>query len=282
MPLRDGRHGRSSRQHASIDGPSNAKLCGLAAILVALLAGGGWLYWKSQSLKVEVDPITLCPKETAPSEVLVILLDLSDRLDEPQRLQLNNELDRIRDSVPKWGRIEVYVVGRDQKDVVSPTEPLCNPGDGSDMDPRYQNPELAMKKWLDYRTRLAQTIDDRLSLPESSVSPIFEAIQATSLRTFGLPEFDAVAKRLVVASDLLQNVPGPMSQYQGVPDFKAFTDSPYFSRIRADLDGVDVTLLYLERSDVPVQGPAHIEFWGQYFAAQGATVQIVKKIFGDQ
>jgi hypothetical protein len=48
---------------------------------------------------------------------------------------------------------------------------------------------------------------------------IFEAVQATALRTFGRPEYDGWTKRLVIVSDLLQNLPGRLNMYQRVPSF---------------------------------------------------------------
>ena len=282
MPLRDGRQGRTPKQPKLIDGPSNSRLFGLATILVALLLGGGWLYWKSQSLQVKTDKATLCPVGRSPVEVLAILLDVSDQLSEPQLLKIQNEVQRLRDSLPVWGLVDVYVVARGGERLAKPVLTLCNPGNGAEMNRLYQNPEMAAERWKAFATKFGDRIRVETGLPDTDASPIFESIQAISLRTFDRPELDGVPKRLVVVSDLMQNVPGSMSQYQGVPDFTAFAQSPYFSRIRADLDGVQVTLLYLARSGLPVQGPAHVAFWGKYFASQGATVQEVKKVFGDQ
>jgi hypothetical protein len=254
----------------------------LAATLVALTVAFGGLYWKSQSLMVDVDKETHCAVKQAPPEVLVVLLDVSDQLSEPQLIKIENEVERLRDSLPRWGRIETYVVARSGERLTAPVIQLCNPGAGADMNEIYQNPDLAQKEWHAFSQVLRDRITALMHLPDSGTSPIFESIQAIALRTFDRPEMDGVPKRLVVVSDLMQNVPGSMSHYQGVPDFVAFAASPYFSRVRADLDGVDVTLFYLDRSELPVQGTEHISFWEKYFAAQGATVQEVKRIFGDQ
>jgi hypothetical protein len=212
----------------------------------------------------------------------VVLLDVSDELSEPQLIKIENEIERLRDSLPRWGRIETYVVARGGERLATPVIQLCNPGTGADMNAIYQNPELAQKRWEAFAQGLRDRVTSLMKLPDTGTSPIFESIQAVALRTFDRPDMDGVPKRLVVVSDLMQNVPGSMSHYQGIPDFKAFAASPYFSRVRADLDGVDVTLLYLDRSELPVQGTAHISFWVQYFAAQGADVKKVKKVFGDQ
>lgn len=250
--------------------------------MVALMAALGGLYWKSQSLKVEVDKETLCPKGRPPAEVLAILLDVSDHLSEPQLLKIENDIQRLWGSLPRWGLIETYVVAREGERLTVPVIQLCNPGTGADMNAIYQNPDMARKRWESFAQGLRDRLMALMHLPDTGTSPIFESVQAVALRTFDRPDLDGVTKRLVVVSDLMQNVPGSMSHYRGVPDFAEFAESPYFSQVRADLEGVDVTLLYLDRSELPVQGGQHITFWSQYFAAQGATVQKVTRVFGDE
>jgi hypothetical protein len=282
VPLRDRYGTRASGDSRPSTEQSSAPQYALAATLVALIALLGGLYWKSESLKVEIDKETLCPLKQAPAEVLVVLLDVSDQLSEPQLIKIENEVERLRDTLPRWGRIEIYVVARGGERLTVPVIQLCNPGTGDDMNDIYQNPDLAQKRWQAFAQVLRDRITALMHLPDTGTSPIFESIQAVSLRTFDRPDMDGVPKRLVVVSDLMQNVPGALSHYRGVPDFEEFAASPYFSMVRGDLDSVDVTLLYLNRSELPVQGTEHISFWAQYFAAQGATVHEVKKVFGDQ
>jgi len=254
----------------------------LAVVFIFLCGALGWMYWKSRSLAVETDSTTLCPTRQAPPALVAILLDVSDQLSEPQLIKIENEIDRLRDGLPRWGRVEVYVVARHGERLTEPVIQVCNPGTGADMNALYQNPDLAKKKWNAFAQSFRDQVTALIGMPDTATSLIFESIQSIALRTFDRSELDGVAKRLVVISDLLQNNPSVMSHYRGVPDFVRFAESPYFSRVRADLDNVSVTVLYLQRSDVAVQGSAHIEFWEKYFAAQGATVQEVKKVFGDQ
>jgi hypothetical protein len=160
---------------------------------------------------------------------------------------------------------------------------LCNPGKGDDLNRIYQNPELVRKRWeQDFADVLSEKLDELMAAPDSLRSPIYEAVQAVAVRAFGKPEFDQVPKRLIVVSDLLQNVPEKgSSHYRGVPDFDEFRASAYFSQVRADLRDVHVYLFYMNRSDHKVQGAEHIRFWEDYFAAQGAEVMAVERIFGD-
>ena len=109
-----------------------------------------------------------------------------------------------------------------------------------------------------------------------------EAIQATALRTFGRNDLGAVPKKLFVVSDLLQNVPGGLNQYNGVGDFASFQNTPYFSQVRSDLKDVEVVVLYLVRPGAHQKWPAHRLFWEKYFQAQGASVERIEPVYGAQ
>jgi hypothetical protein len=243
------------------------------------------LYAKSESMRTPVDLETLCPRNAPPSAVVVVLLDMSDRMSMPQKLEVRNALDRIvRDEIPKHGLVEVYAVGRIGEPVIKPAFHLCNPGSGMDLSPFYQNPELARSRWEEkFKQRLDAELLRQFGEPDSRHSPIFEAIQATALRTFGNPRHDGVAKRLVIVSDLLQHVPGKASHYGSIPEFTKFKNDPYFNEVRTDLRGIAVTALYLLRLNArETQGRQHITFWEQYFAAQGGSMEAVTSIYGAQ
>lgn len=254
----------------------------MAIFLVFLLATGIGFFVKGESGLVPTDATTLCPTKRPPSEIVVILLDVSDQFSEPQRLQIQHYLARIRDSIPRFGLVEVYTVDRLGRRVTEHVTHLCNPGAGDDLSQIYQNPELARKKWHGFATQLTDDIDRQISAPRMNTSPIFEAIQATALRTFGKPEYDGLPKHLVIVSDLMQNLPGGLSMYRTVPAFDKFKNTSYFSRVRADLGGVSVLIYYLIRSTAPRQSPEHLVFWRDYFRFQGAEIEAVDKVFGDR
>jgi len=259
-----------------------ARIAAVGVFLVFLLGAGISFFVKSQSGTVPTDAVSLCPTKRPPSEIVVILLDVSDQYSEPQRLQVQHYLARIRDSVPRFGLVEVYTVDRLGRRVTEHVTHLCNPGAGDDLSQIYQNPELARKKWHAFAAQLTSDIDQQISAPRLPTSPIFEAIQATALRTFGKPEYDGLPKQLVIVSDLMHNVPGGLSMYQKVPPFEDFKITSYFSRIRADLRGVSILIAYLVRSNAPKQSPDHLGFWRDYFRFQGAEIEAVDKVFGDR
>jgi hypothetical protein len=258
------------------------KIAGAAAVALILIVGGAVLALKGNSAAVPTDPATLCPTKRPPSKVTVLLLDVSSRFSEPQRLQLQNQLARLRDSIPRLGLIQVYTVDKLSRRVTTPVNHLCNPGTGAELNQIYQNPQLARKKWEGFAAKLRADIDGEMKSPPMRTSPIFEAIQATALRTFGRPEYDGQPKQLVIVSDLLQHVPGGLSMYKDVPPFDKFKNTAYFARVRSDLDDVSVLVYYLVRPGVKEQDQKHLQFWDDYFHFQGAEMEPVEKVFGDR
>lgn len=262
--------------------PPTTKIAVLAGILASLVVVIVALYVKGQSALVPIDPTTLCPTDRPPSEVIVLLLDMTDAFSEPQRIKIRNELDRLKARMARFGLIEAYAVDRLEQRVTTPVVHLCNPGTGADLSRFYQNPGLARRKWDGFVRQLDEELRRLMGAPDSSTSAIFEAVQATALRTFNRPAYDGLPKRLVIVSDLLQNVPGKLNMYEGTLPFREFQHSPYFSEVRADLTGVAVTLLYLVRLRAPQKWPDHYRFWEQYFRAQGATVELLEPVYGAQ
>jgi hypothetical protein len=274
---------------AALTSPGRAKglglklrIAGAAALALVLIAGGAALALKGRSAAVPTDAKTLCPTKRPPSQIMVILLDVSSRFSEPQRLQIQNQLARLRDSVPRFGLVQVYTVDRLRRRLTAPINHLCNPGTGAELNQMYQNPQLAKKKWDGFAAKLRSDINRQIEARPHGTSPIFEAIQATALRTFGKPEYDGLPKRLVIISDLMQHVPGGLSMYKGVPPFDAFKNTDYFARVRSDLSGVSVLLYYLVRPKIEEQGPKHVAFWEDYFRFEGAKMEPMEKVFGDK
>ena len=293
MPLRSNPRapsspsGRSPLRHApDRSGRSLLAIGAVVVVLVGLVGVAIGAYVLSQRSYVATNAETLCPIDEPPAEVVAVILDMSDRLTEVQLLSVRNHLNRLMyTELPRFTYVEAYAVQDRAGVVAEPVIGLCNPGKGDDLNRIYQNPELARKRWeQDFAAMLSAKLDELLAAPDSASSPIFEAVQAVAVRSFNKPEYDDVPKRLIVVSDLLQNVPAKgagASHYRGVPDFDDFKASPYFSQVRADLNAVRVHLYYMNRSDHRIQGVEHIRFWDDYFGAQGATVETVERIFGD-
>lgn len=281
MSMRDYLKGHKKSRGGRGTSPFTTKNIAIFAALVILVGSGIALYLKSNSLRVDTNPNTLCREDDPPSEVVVLLLDMSDEFTEPQRLKINNEFLRLEQSIPRFGLIEAYAVDNLQG-VATPVVQLCKPYDKASIDQMndlYQNPLIANKKWDRFVQQLDEELQRLMEAPQSETSPIFEAIQATALRTFDNPDYDAVPKRLIIVSDLLQNMP-EYSQYNGIVPFDDFKRSPYYSKVRADLKGVRVEVLYLARPHTPQKWPDHYRFWEDYFIDQGATISGIEPVWG--
>lgn len=280
MPLGD--HERKRGPNYKRDEPSRLRLGVWAAALLALLIGGSATYHWADKRAVRTDPDSLCALNRPPSAIDVVILDTSTTLKEAQQLRLKQEMTRWLDSVPRLGLVAIYEIDRVGGRVVKPVVTLCSPGSGAQMSKLYQNPRLAQRRWESFRQALDEKLDSLLVASSASTSPILESIQATALRTFGNPEYDAVTqRRMLIVSDLVQNVPGKLNQYKGSPDFSDFRRQPYFSEIDSDLAGVKVSVLYLLRPLSDIQGPRHLSFWESYFASQGAAIAEWRSIPGD-
>jgi hypothetical protein len=288
VPLRERQNGNGQASHRAAGGTAGGSagwLIGALGLAIAGLVGaGGWMYFKSNELRVAADAETLCRLDGALPELTVVLLDLSSTLSAVQKLDVKNELTRLRDTVPRFGRIEIFAVDDRAPRVLEPILTLCNPGRGDDMNEIYQNPRLALERWeRDFASTLTAAIEKLLETPEAATSPIFEAIQAASLRTFDDPKLDQVAsRRLVLVSDLMQNVPGQLRMYNEIPAFAEFQKTPYWLDVKADLENVGVTIFYLQRPSSQRLWQQQIEFWSRYFEAQGASVERVLPLSGAQ
>lgn len=267
-----------SRTQAS---PGRLRAILMIMVAVALVGAFITLRLKSRSLVVRFDANTLCPTDRAVASVTAVILDVSDRFSEAQTLAIQHQLQRIEGGIPRFGLVEVYTVERMGRGIAQPVVHLCNPGTDADVSAVYQNPAHARARWQHFSDTLHSEFAAMLSHPAMSSSPIFETIQAVALRTMDGPQFDSVSKRLIVISDFMQNVPDGLSMYNGVPDFRIFKLTPYYARVRADLRGVSVTGLYLERSGLRTQNGAHVSFWEHYFQDQGASLDDVEKVYGD-
>jgi hypothetical protein len=269
MPLRDHVGKRSSRASPGADGYRSVWIWGL--LLVLLMAGVAAAVIWSKGQLVPVDDDTLCATDRSPTTITAVLLDPSDTISETQRAQINNELERIWQSVPKLGRVDVYAVDRAGRRLVQPAIRICNPGSSQDANQIYQNPRLAAQRWTAFRGKLDQVLGQQLSMEAADASPILEAVQSVAILSLNQPETDGTGKRLIIVSDLMQNTPGRLSFYRAVPTLEPFKESGLYRDVRADLTGVGVQLLHLDRAEPQASRAARL-FWEAYLADSGGEL----------
>jgi len=163
--------------------PERGRIVAVGLTIAAVVTAGAWLLIKGCQTYIATDPNTLCPTDRPPSEVLVLLLDMSDEFSEPQRLKITNDLSRLQSEIPRFGLVDVYTIDGSGERVIRPVLQLCNPGNGDDLNRLYQNPGLAKKRWEGFSQRLNGELGRLISTSGAPTSPIMEAIQATALRT---------------------------------------------------------------------------------------------------
>jgi hypothetical protein len=255
---------------------------GWMLIVFALVAIGGlaYVYHAATSHAVALNPDNMCP-QSGPHSITVVLIDTTDPLDPVQHEDVRKQLEDIKDDVPRYGEIELFTVAPASDALLSAKLAACNPGRGSDIDPIYGNPALVEKRWQKaFSDKVDEVLGQLLQSQTLATSPIMESIQQIAVQAFVGQGVDNIPKRLIVVSDMLQNTPG-FSQYRGSESFEEFRRSPYYIKVRPNLAGVDVTILYLRRLNARhLQGRRHIEFWQSYFSDAGATLVDVKSIEG--
>lgn len=230
----------------------------------------------------QLDKATLCPV-AGPEALTVILIDHTDPLTVVQQADLRNHLDKIKNELGQYEGIMVYSVAPIGQALLRPVVSLlCNPGRGYRINPLIGNRRLVERQWL---ARFSAPLDQLFNAllqppPPASTSPIMESIQAVAITAWGEPQAAKIPRRLVIVSDMLQHTP-ELSQYDKILPFETFRGSPYYRRVRTDLRGVKVAIIYVRRATRrAVQGKAHIEFWQQYIHDMGGVVTGVDALQG--
>lgn len=272
---RTGRGGRSRRREKQSSTGATIKI---VAILAAFLLIGVFVV-RAMLAQKELDPETLCPPVAENLTVLVV--DVTDPLNLPQRQDFLNQLDRLSRSIPQYGKLVIYKVDPISDRLLEPVITKCNPGTAQDVSDIDGNPGMTQKKWEDeFEEPLKRAFSQVIVENAADRSPILESIQSISLTE--VPAFQEEQKpiRLIVASDLLQNT-DKVSFYGGLPAAAPFLESQEFRGVATDLRGVDVELWMLQRSDsASTQPRALINLWDQIISEQGATVSRVYNVSG--
>jgi len=247
----------------------------IAGVSIAIMIGLGGLAIYLAGPKP--DPETLCPEDRPLVAHTVVLVDKTDPLTEGQFRYLKEKILGARDRLVQFEKFSIFVL--DDKNYMSP-EPLfskCNPGRGDEANPFYQNPRKIQKKFdAFFEQPLEDTLKDLKSVGVASRSPIMEMIREISYRkdfSNQVPE-----RRMILVSDLMENMPDHYTQYAGTINYEFFTEQPYAGELKANLSQVKVDIGYLMRNGMGLQTNDHVLFWYKYLAAQGASVSGIRKV----
>ena len=231
---------------------------GLAAALM------GW-----RSASAPPDPVTLCSAGRPVAGEVVILFDATDH---PSAGELASVVEWLRQvelaGLRQNQRVTLWVLGTSADGPLARRFCRCYPG--RETDPVLHNPAMAAAACESLFVRpLSNAIEAAGSTTPSHRSPILEAIRELSVQ----PEFvgSSGPKRLILVSDLEENMPG-LSLYRGVPSFAHFRSAPLFRRVKSNLHGVSVDVLFLPRGVADASlSPAITDFWREFFNECGVA-----------
>lgn len=221
----------------------------------------------------------LCP--TTPSAITVLLVDVTDPLTVAQRQDFQNQLIRLRNSIPRYGKLIVAKVDSTSNNLLDPVIIRCNPGTAADANDWTGDPKGLQKLHREeFEEPLERVFRGLSQASGADRSPIFESVQSVALTELLTPDVIDHPRTLVIVSDLLQNTE-TLTFYSGLPAREAFLESPAFRRVRSDLRNVEVEIWMLERSDAPRTQPrALVDLWDSAINAQGGSVGRVYNVSG--
>jgi hypothetical protein len=215
------------------------------------------------------DAATLCRTDQPLQAHTYILVDATDRLEPRHRRKLRAIVAQERARLHPYERLSIASLRADR-----PQEPrlvfsLCDPGDGRDANPLYQNTRRAQARWKEaFGDALDRAVRRAGGGRAAQSSPILAGLRAIAAD----PDFgqETPQRRLVLVSDLLEHDPPRFSLYETGADFARFrARAP--SNEPADLTGIAVRVALLDRPEqAPRQAAAREDFWRPYFSAANA------------
>lgn len=253
------------RRRTSGAGGQIAAIVILGVVLIAVLTGIGWFWFRATGAFVEIDEATLCPTKGITAQT-VVLLDTTDALSRVTQSEVLNKLNDLTASLPRGGLIDIRVLNADP-DKTASILTLCNPGSGADIDPMIGNPDLAKRRWDDrFAGPVARALSASVSGGTQNFSPILAALQQIAAERLSTKAEQAVQTNIVVVSDMLEHT----SYYSHFRDGRGL--STYIdtyneiagARYLTDLHGADIDfwMVMRDRPDIDVTEIA--EFWLQW------------------
>lgn len=248
-------------------------------IVVFLVGAVAFFYFRSVLGNRALDEVTLCPSEV--DKVTAVLVDVTDPMNTPQRQDFRNQLDQLLSQISRYEKLVIVKVDPVGDSLLIPVITRCNPGSGSDVSDVDGNPaKLEKQHREEFVAPMEQAFDSLMDANGANRSPVMESIQSVSLSEFQKAGFEGKPKRLIIASDLLQNT-DQVSFYKGLPDPNEFVTSQRFHRVSTDLSDIKVELWMLQRDDSNQTQPKALPlFWERIIGEQGGQVTRVYRVSG--
>ena len=242
--------------------------------------------------RVDRDAVTQCPTNRPLSAYTAVLIDATDELNPVQSKFVMDAVTAVVDTLPENGRLDLFVLEGARGDHGPPFRRKvcrCNPGrSDSDADIGLtDNPALQRKRWQeDYLEPVRAALDSALTRAPSDRTPLLGAIQAVALASpIGAqnPEPVEGRRRLLIVSDMLEHTDDYSHYRTARASLAALRALPAYPRLRTDLRGTEVEILYVRRDDPGarrIQGRAHVGFWEDYFDANHGLLRRVVQVQG--
>jgi hypothetical protein len=253
---------RRTRPRRTRTGDAAKLVAAIVVTVTALLAGGVGVYvWATAPRPPIRDQRTFCPLD-GPTAITVMLLDTSDPLPPATRDEVTKRLTDIADELPDYASLDIRILDPAQRagrQVFS----LCNPGDGRGLNEFTGNPSLAKRRWRErFREPLDRALNSGLVAQRTDTSPLLLTLQGIALDRFTGKAAAEIPKSLVIVSDMIEYE----KEYSQYPprdlSYQRFKGSPLYLKLRTDLGGAQVQILYVQRlTKPPIDAAAHIRFW---------------------
>jgi len=252
-----------------------AQLAFAALVIIGLV----WTVYSVTRDRQALDPVTACPADA--SSTTVLLVDVTDPLTLAQRQDFLNQLERLRTSIPRYGKLAIFQVDAASNELLRPVIERCNPGTAADVDEMTGNPAAVEEKYETlFKGPLDEAFSQLMNASGADRSPIMESVQSVALTELKKPGTEGKPMRLIIASDLLQNT-DRISFYAKVPSSQELLSSDAFRVLRTDLSDIKIELWMLQRLDAEQSQPkALIDLWDALIAEQGGTVTRAYNVSG--
>jgi hypothetical protein len=274
------RRSRPSLKSRSKSNPWARTWMTLGIVSICAVIGGLLFYGAFYSKKIVLDKVSGCPIN-GPVSKTVILIDQTDTFTHVQVVDIQNQFEAYKESIPRYGELVIYTIRSESSVSPTPIIRACNPGNEEDVNQLIESSIRIAQKWRDlFDEPIREVMKDVLQPMSSKTSPIIETIQAVSVYEFGSKKMDNRDKNLIIVSDLLQHS-NALSHYSRKYNINSFIESQSYKKLSADLRDVDVDLLYLRRNTRKAnQNSEHRNFWVRLIQEQGGSVRKIYSVSG--
>jgi len=263
------RRTRRGRGHSQKNLLAALLLCGVIVLGTAIFVVAS----DRKAQIASVDKVSFCKKDELPA-VLMVMVDASDSLDPVQRERALALILKNVGLVPKYGRVDIYLMAEPGQELTQPTFSKCNPGPaGSALTTNAKGDEE--KFAVGFQGAIEDALAKALIEKKAETSPLMESIRDGATRSFARTP-DATERRFIIVSDLLQ-FSAISNHYRSYDPVRELSRTPAWSSVITDLRGADVTIGYVTRpTDRSLQGQKHISWWEDYFQNVGGNVKSVE------